>query len=260
MTDSHVRLTIPQLGAAKRGMRLVVLTAYDFPTARRLDGHADLLLVSDMLGKVVYGLEDTLPVTLDQMIAHGAAVVRGSAQSAVCVTLPFASYQESPAQAFRSAARVLSETGCDAVAIEGGKAMAPSVQFLVERGIPVLAHLGRLSQAVHAQGGAREAGTDALDADHIRADAALLAESGAFAILLEAVPVDLAGYVARHVSVPVIGQSLTGGEAVKVCDGVCRRSETLLGAPEDPDSPDGLMLSEAADRFASAIRDAGPRT
>ena len=136
------RISIPELSQRKGGTPIVALTAYSTPMAKLLDAHVDLLLVGDSVGMVLYGLEDTLPVTLDMMIAHGAAVVRGSKRAAVIVDLPFGSYQESPQQAFRASARVMAETGASGVKLEGGREMAETVAFLAQRGIPVLGHVG----------------------------------------------------------------------------------------------------------------------
>jgi 3-methyl-2-oxobutanoate hydroxymethyltransferase len=135
-----------------------MLTAYTMRMAQLLDSHCDLLLVGDSLGQVIYGLPSTVPVTLDMMIAHGAAVVRGSWHALVAVDMPFGSYEASPEQAFASAARVMKETGCAAVKLEGGEAMAPTIRFLSERGIPVIAHVGLTPQAVNALAAMARAG------------------------------------------------------------------------------------------------------
>ena len=149
------RITVPELRARKGGEPIVCLTAYTTPMAQRLDPIVDLLLVGDSLGMVVYGFETTLPVTLDMMIAHGAAVRRGSKRACLVVDMPFGSYQESPAAAFRAAARIMAETGCSAVKVEGGREMAETIAYLTGRGIPVMAHVGLMPQAVHSLGGYR---------------------------------------------------------------------------------------------------------
>src|ERR1700761_8746609 len=147
------RLTVPAIGKRKGGEPIVMLTAYTARMAQLLDPHCDILLVGDSLGQVVYGLPSTLPVTLDMMCAHGAAVVRGSYHAVVVVDMPFGSYEASPEQAFASASRVLAETGCAAIKMEGGQAMAPTIRFLTERGIPVMAHVGLTPQAINTLGG-----------------------------------------------------------------------------------------------------------
>jgi 3-methyl-2-oxobutanoate hydroxymethyltransferase len=174
------RLTVPAIAGRKGGEPVVCLTAYTAPMAKLIDPHVDLLLVGDSLGMVIYGFDSTLPVTLDMMIAHGAAVVRGSTRALVVVDMPFASYQASPADGFRAAARVMAETGCGAVKLEGGAEMAETVAFLTARGIPVMGHVGLKPQSVHAHGGYRFQGRDEAQARAIMADAAAIAEAGAF--------------------------------------------------------------------------------
>ncbi len=179
-TQGSVKPRTPaDIGARKGGVPLVCLTAYTTPMARLLDPVADLLLVGDSLGMVVYGFASTLPVTLDMMIAHGAAVVRGAGQSCVIVDMPFGSYQESPARAFRNAARIMAETGAAGVKLEGGTAMAETIRFLVERGVPVLGHIGLQPQSVNAIGGFRAQGRSEAEAARIMADARAVARAGA---------------------------------------------------------------------------------
>src|SRR5690349_2556654 len=165
----------------KGGPPIVGLTAYTAPVAGLLDPHVDFLLVGDSLGMVVYGFDSTLPVTIEMMIAHGAAVMRGSSQALVVVDLPFGSYQASPEQAFRTAARIMSETGCTAVKLEGGAELAGTVQFLTSRGVPVMGHVGLMPQSVHAVGGFKVQGRSAEGSGTVAADAAAIAEAGAFA-------------------------------------------------------------------------------
>jgi 3-methyl-2-oxobutanoate hydroxymethyltransferase len=208
----------------KGGQPLVCLTAYTTPMARLLDPVCDLLLVGDSLGMVVYGLPSTVPVTLEMMVAHGAAVARGAAQALVAVDLPFGSYQESPAQAFRSAARVMAETGCAAVKLEGGTAMAETVAFLTARGVPVLGHVGLQPQSVNAYGGYGARGRAEAEAERIVADARAVAEAGAFALVVEGVVEPLAKRVTEAVPVPTIG---IGASAA--CDGQILVSEDALG-------------------------------
>jgi hypothetical protein len=170
------RLTVPKLQGMKGGEPIVMLTAYTARMAQLLDPHCDLLLVGDSLGQVIYGLPSTIPVTLDMMCAHGAAVVRGSWHAVVAVDMPFGSYEQSPEHAFANASRVLKETGAAAVKLEGGEAMAETVAFLVRRGIPVIGHVGLTPQAVNVLGGYRARGRDEAEASKIMADAKAIAE------------------------------------------------------------------------------------
>src|SRR4028119_1430153 len=181
------RLTAPAIQQRKGGEPIVMLTAYTARMAQLLDPHCEMLLVGDSLGQVIYGLPSTIPVTLDMMIAHGAAVVRGSWHALVAIDMPFGSYEASPEQAFASAARVMKETGCAAVKLEGGEAMAPTIRFLGERGIPVIAHIGLTPQAVNTLGGYGARGRSEAEAAKIRADARAVADAGAFAVVLEGV-------------------------------------------------------------------------
>src|ERR671918_2390577 len=181
------RLTVPKLRARKGGEPIVMLTAYTARMAQLLDPHCDLLLVGDSLGQVIYGLPSTVPVTLEMMCAHGAAVVRGSWHALVGVDMPFGSYEASPAQAFESAARVMKETGCAAVKLEGGAAMAETIDFLTHRGIPVIGHVGLTPQAVNVLGGYGARGKSADEAKKILSDAKAVADAGAFCIVVEGV-------------------------------------------------------------------------
>jgi 3-methyl-2-oxobutanoate hydroxymethyltransferase len=222
------RTTVPSLRARKANGRteqpIVMLTAYTMRMAQLLDPHCDLLLVGDSLGQVIYGLPSTVPVTLDMMCAHGAAVIRGSWHALVAVDMPFGSYEASPEQAFASCARVMKETGCAAVKLEGGEAMAPTVRFLSERGIPVIGHVGLTPQAVNMLGGYGARGRSQAEADKIMRDAAAIADAGAFAIVVEGVLEEIAAAVTRAVAPPVIG---IGGSAE--CDGQVLVTEDMLG-------------------------------
>lgn len=222
------RLTVPAIQARKANGAtaepLVMLTAYTARMAQLLDPHCDLLLVGDSLGQVIYGLPSTVPVSLDMMCAHGAAVVRGSYHSVVVVDLPFGSYEGGPEQAFATAARVLKETGCAAVKMEGGEAMAPTVAFLAQRGVPVMGHVGLTPQAVNALGGYGARGRSAAEEAKIARDAAAIADAGAFAIVVEGVVEPIARAVTDAVSVPVIG---IGASAH--CDGQVLVTEDMLG-------------------------------
>lgn len=222
------RLSTVDISARKGQEPVVMLTAYTTPMARMLDPHVDVLLVGDSLGMVVYGLETTLAVTLDMMIAHGQAVVRGSAGALVAVDMPFASYQESPAQAFRSAARILAETGAAAVKLEGGVEMAETIAFLVARGIPVIGHVGLTPQYVQVLGGFRTQGKSEDAAARIHRDAVAVSEAGAFAIVIEGVTEPLARRITHDVAAVTIG---IGGSPA--CDGQVLVSEDILGLFSD---------------------------
>lgn len=218
------RLTIPALRRAKGGTPLVMLTAYTVRTAQLLDPHCDMLLVGDSLGQVVYGLPSTVPVTLEMMAAHGAAVVRGSYHSVVIIDMPFGSYEASPEKAFESAAWLLKQTGAAAVKMEGGEAMAPTVRFLVERGIPVMGHVGLTPQAVNVLGGYGARGRTPEEAAKIVADAVAVAEAGAFSIVIEGVVEPIAIEITQKVACPTIG---IGASAQ--CDGQVLVAEDMLG-------------------------------
>lgn len=218
------RLTIPAIRARKGGEPIVMLTAYTVRTAQLLDPHCDLLLVGDSLGQVVYGLPSTVPVTLEMMAAHGAAVVRGSYHAAVVIDLPFGSYEASPQQAFETSARLLKETGAAGVKLEGGAAMAPTVRFLSERGIPVMGHIGLTPQAVNVLGGYGARGRSAAEAAKIVDDGVAIAEAGAFALVIEGVVEPIAVEVTRRVACPTIG---IGASAQ--CDGQVLVAEDMLG-------------------------------
>lgn len=218
------RITVPEITARKGGEPIVCLTAYTTPMAEWLDPHVDLLLVGDSLGMVVYGFDTTLSVTVDMMIAHGAAVRRGTRRALVVVDLPFGSYQESPEAAFRCAARVMAETGCSAVKLEGGREMAPTIEFLTHRGIPVMGHVGLMPQSVNSLGGFRARGRSDMQAEDIAADAIAVAEAGAFSVVLEGIVEPLARRITSQVRVPTIGIG-----ASPACDGQVLVTEDILG-------------------------------
>jgi len=223
------RLTVPAIrrrkgGDAAQGGPLVMLTAYTVRTAQLLDPHCDMLLVGDSLGQVIYGLPSTVPVTLEMMAAHGAAVVRGSYHAVVVIDMPFGSYEASPQQAFESAAFLLKQTGAAAVKLEGGEAMAPTVRFLSERGIPVMGHVGLTPQAVNVLGGYGARGKTEAEAAKIVADASAVADAGAFALVIEGVMEPIAIAITQAVSCPTIG---IGASAQ--CDGQVLVAEDMLG-------------------------------
>ncbi|MFP5329871.1 MAG: 3-methyl-2-oxobutanoate hydroxymethyltransferase [Alphaproteobacteria bacterium] len=222
------RTTVPSIRARKADGKteqpIVMLTAYTMRMAQLLDPYCDMLLVGDSLGQVIYGLPSTIPVTLEMMCAHGAAVVRGSWHALVGVDMPFGSYEASPEDAFDSASRILKETGCAAVKLEGGEAMAETIHFLTHRGIPVIGHVGLTPQAVNVLGGYGVRGRDGGEAEKILADARAVADAGAFCMVVEGVMEEIATKVAREVAIPVIG---IGASAE--CDGQVLVTEDMLG-------------------------------
>src|SRR5438874_8671746 len=185
------RMTAPSIRArklkGKTEQPIVMLTAYTMRMAQLLDPHCDMLLVGDSLGQVIYGLPSTIPVTMEMMCAHGAAVVRGSWHALVGVDMPFGSYEGSAEQAFASAARMLKETGCAAVKLEGGEVISETVAFLTRRGIPVIGHVGLTPQSVNMLGGYSARGREDEEAQKIIADARAVADAGAFCIVVEGV-------------------------------------------------------------------------
>jgi 3-methyl-2-oxobutanoate hydroxymethyltransferase len=250
------RISTPQIRARKGGEPIVCLTAYTTQMARRLDPHCDLLLVGDSLGMVIYGFESTLPVTLDMMIAHGAAVMRGAERSCVIVDLPFGSYQESPAQAFHSAARIMAETGAAGVKLEGGIELAGTVRFLAQRGIPVCAHVGLMPQAVHVAGGFKATGRSEESAREVRRDAQAMAEAGAFAVVLEGVMEPVAAAITAELSIPTIGIG-----ASPACDGQILVCDDVFGLFGDFTprfvrryADLGSQISAAAEEYAKDVR------
>ncbi|WP_294337621.1 3-methyl-2-oxobutanoate hydroxymethyltransferase [uncultured Sphingomonas sp.] len=218
------RLTVPAIQGRKGGDPIVMLTAYTARMAQLLDPHCDMLLVGDSLGQVIYGLPSTLSVTLDMMCAHGAAVVRGSYHAVVVIDMPFGTYEASPEQAFATAARIMAETGAAAVKLEGGAAMAPTVAFLSQRGIPVCGHVGLTPQAVNALGGYGARGRSDAEAAKILSDARAIAEAGAFALVVEGVMESLANDIVAAVASPVIGIGASAD-----CDGQVLVTEDMLG-------------------------------
>ncbi|RVT92817.1 3-methyl-2-oxobutanoate hydroxymethyltransferase [Sphingomonas crocodyli] len=218
------RLTVPAIREAKGKTPIVMLTAYTVRMAQILDQHCDVLLVGDSLAQVIYGLPSTVPVSLEMMCLHGAAVVRGSYHSLVVVDMPFGSYEESPEQAFRSAARILKETGCAAVKLEGGQAMAPTIRFLSERGIPVMGHVGLTPQAVNALGGYGARGRSQAEQAKLLDDTRAVSDAGAFAVVVEGVIEPIAIEMTRMIDIPTIG---IGASAQ--CDGQVLVIDDMLG-------------------------------
>ncbi|RWJ31926.1 3-methyl-2-oxobutanoate hydroxymethyltransferase [Mesorhizobium sp.] len=216
-------LTPSDIASRKGKTPLVCLTAYTTPMARLVDAHCDIALVGDSVGMVLHGLSSTLGVTLDMMSLHGKAVRRGLERALMVVDMPFGSYEESPEQAFRNAARLMTETGCAAVKLEGGERMAATIGFLAARGVPVMAHVGLTPQAVNTLGGYHVQGRGG-DAKRVMRDAAATAEAGAFAVVLEKVPEALARRITAEIAIPTIG---IGASAA--CDGQILVVDDVLG-------------------------------
>ena len=242
------RLNVRDLAAMKGSRPIVSLTAYSAPMARALDADTDMILVGDSLGMVLYGMDTTVGVTLDMMVAHGAAVVRATERACVIVDLPFGSYQESPQAAFRSAARVMTETGCSGVKLEGGVEMADTVRFLTARGVPVLGHIGLMPQSVNASGGFRVQGKTDDGARRIRADASAIADSGAFAIVIENTVETLARSLTEELKVPTIGIG-----ASPACDGQILVTEDIVGLGGDFTPRFAKRYAELGDGLSKAI-------
>jgi 3-methyl-2-oxobutanoate hydroxymethyltransferase len=218
------RRTAPDIQNRKGGEPIVALTSYHAHTAAIADKYVDFLLVGDSLGMVMHGFESTLPVPLDLMIMHGRAVMRGAKQSLIVVDMPFGSYEESPQQAFRNAARVVKETECGAIKLEGGKRMGETIRFLSERGIPVMAHVGLTPQSINVLGGFKAQGRERAQWAAIEEDARIVAEAGAFSVVLEAVAEPLARKITTSIDIPTIG---IGASAA--CDGQILVMEDMLG-------------------------------
>ena len=254
------RLTVPKIRGRKvdgaTAEPLVMLTAYTARQAQLLDAHCDLLLVGDSLGQVIYGLPSTIPVTLEMMANHGAAVVRGSYHSVVVVDMPFGSYEASKEQAFESAAYLLKQTGAAAVKLEGGEAMAETVAFLNQRGIPVMGHVGLTPQAVNVLGGYMARGRSDSEADKIVTDAQALDDAGAFAVVVEGVVEPIAIEVTQAIGCPTIG---IGASAQ--CDGQVLVTEDMLGmferVPRFVKKYDDIagMIEKTVKTYAEEVRD-----
>jgi 3-methyl-2-oxobutanoate hydroxymethyltransferase len=217
------RLSVPQLIAMKGRQKIVSLTAYSKPIAELIDAFVDLIIVGDSTNMVAYGRPSTLDISLEQMIAHARAVVDSTQHACVVADMPFASYQESPAQAYHNCARMLSESGCAAVKLEGGSALAETVQFLVQRGVPVMAHIGLMPQHVNTMGGFKAQGLSEVAARQITEDARAHVEAGAFGLLLEGLAEPLSRAITASVAVPTIGIG-----ASPACDGQVLVTEDIL--------------------------------
>jgi 3-methyl-2-oxobutanoate hydroxymethyltransferase len=213
----------PDIRARKGSAPLVVLTAYSTPVARLVDAHCDVVLVGDSVGMVIHGLPSTLGVTMEMMILHGRAVVRGAQKAMPVIDMPFGSYEEGPQQAFRNASRLMAETGAPSVKLEGGQHMAETIAFLTARGVPVMAHVGLTPQSVNTLGGYKVVGREG-EAEKVMADARAVEAAGAFAVVLEKVPEGLAGKITAALSIPTIGI----GAGVH-CDGQVLVVDDMLG-------------------------------
>jgi 3-methyl-2-oxobutanoate hydroxymethyltransferase len=248
-------ITAPEIKARKGRDPIVCLTCYHAHTARLLDKHVDVMLVGDTLGMVVHGMETTLGVTVDMMILHGKAVMRGARRALVVVDMPFASYEESPGTAFRNAARIMQETGCGAVKLEGGVRSAETIRYLTLRGIPVMGHVGMTPQMVQVFGGFKTQGRAAEEWPGIEADAQAVAEAGAFAVVLEAIAEPLAARITQQVPIPTIGIG-----ASPDCDGQILVLEDMLGLNPNPPrfvreyAHLGTEIEEAVRSYAAEVR------
>ncbi|WP_295557972.1 3-methyl-2-oxobutanoate hydroxymethyltransferase [uncultured Hyphomicrobium sp.] len=240
------RLMAPDITAMKHVRPVIALTSYHAHTAAIADKYCDFLLVGDSLGMVMHGFETTVPVTLDMMIVHGRAVVRGAKRALVVVDMPFGSYEESPSVAFRNASRVMKETDCGAVKLEGGLRMAETTRYLVDRGIPVMGHIGLTPQSINVIGGFKTRGRTRDEWAAIEEDARALAEAGAFAIVLEAMSGPLAARITEAVPIPTIGIG-----ASSHCDGQILVMEDMLGL-----SPRVPKFVKKFGAVATAIEDA----
>ncbi len=254
-TQQIRRNTVPQIAKRKGGEPIVSLTSYHAHTAAIVDRYADFILVGDSLGMVMHGMESTIGVPLDLMIMHGRAVVRGTKKALIVVDMPFGSYEESPNMAFRNAAKVMKETGCGAVKLEGGKRMADTIRFLTDRGIPVMAHIGLTPQSSHVMGGFKTQGRDEDSWPLHEEDARVVTESGAFAVVLEGMVEPLAAKITAQIAIPTIGI----GASVH-CDGQILVLEDMLGL--NPWTPKfvkvygqlGPMIEDAVRRYAEDVK------
>jgi len=248
-------MTAPEIAKRKGGSPIVALTAYHAHTARIIDPYVDLLLVGDSLGMVMHGYETTVPVPLDLMIMHARAVVRGSSKALVVVDMPFGTYEESPSVAFRNAAKVMKETGCGAIKLEGGAHMAETIRYLADRGVPVMSHIGLTPQAINTIGSFKARGLFRSEWAAFEEDARAVAEAGAFAVVIEALAELLAARITRQIPIPTIG---IGASAE--CDGQILVLEDMLGlSPRVPKfvkeyAQLGGAIETAVKAFAGDVR------
>jgi 3-methyl-2-oxobutanoate hydroxymethyltransferase len=250
------RISAPDIAARKGDEPIVSLTAYHAQMAAIADRFCDFLLVGDSLGMVLHGFDSTVPVPLELMISHGRAVVRGTKRALVVVDMPFGTYEESPAVAFRNAARVMKKTGCGAVKLEGGRRMADTIRFLVERGVPVMAHIGLTPQFVHMLGGFKTQGRTPDEWAALEEDAQAVAAAGAFAVVLEAIAEPLARRITAAIPIPTIG---IGASAA--CDGQILVIDDMLGlSPRVPKFVKtfahlGMEIEDAIRAYAAEVRE-----
>ena len=255
-TETIRRNTVPQIASRKNGDPSVSLTSYHAHTAAIVDKYADFILVGDSLGMVMHGMDSTVGVPLDLMIMHGKAVVRGTKKALIVVDMPFGTYEESPNIAFRNAAKIMKETGCGAVKLEGGARMAETIHFLVERGIPVMAHTGLTPQSSHVMGGFKTQGRNQETWAAHEEDARAVAQAGAFAVVLEGMVEPLAAKITKQIDIPTIG---IGASAE--CDGQILVLEDMLGM--NPWTPKfvkvygslGPMIEDSVKRYAQEVKD-----
>lgn len=250
------RVTAPEIRNRKGGDRIVALTAYSAPLAALVDPHVDFILVGDSLAMTVYGLDSTVGVTLEMMIAHGQAVMRGATRALVCVDLPFGSYEAGPQAAFAAASRVMRETGCQAVKLEAADGVADSIAFLTGRGIPVVGHVGLRPQAANVEGGFKAKGRTVAERERVLAEARATDAAGAFAIVVEGVSADLADEITRSVAAPTIGIGASAG-----CDGQILVTDDMVGMFEWTPKfvrrygEVGPAIAAAVSAYAADVRD-----
>lgn len=255
-TETVRRKTALDILKMKGERKIVSLTAYHAHTAGIIDPHVDFILVGDSLGMVMHGLETTIPVTVDMMILQGHAVMRGSKQALIVVDMPFGSYEESPQIAFRNAARIMKETGCGAIKLEGGSLMAPTIDFLTSRGIPVMAHIGLTPQSVNTMGGFKVQGKSKDDWAIIEEDARAVSGAGAFAVVIEGVAAPLADKLTDLVPIPTVGIGASAN-----CDGQILVLEDMLGlsdwVPKFVKKFGSIKdhIEESVTSYADAVRD-----
>ncbi|NYT45282.1 3-methyl-2-oxobutanoate hydroxymethyltransferase [Alcaligenaceae bacterium] len=250
------RISVPQLMARKGQEKIAALTAYTAPFARLLDPALDMILIGDSTAMVGYGLPDTLSISADQLAAHAAAVVRSTSHACIIVDMPFGSYQESPQQAFANAARMLAASGADGVKLEGGAVMADTTRFLVDRGIPVLAHVGLMPQYVNTMGGFKAQGMTDESAEVILRDAVAHEQAGAFGVVLEGIAEGLGRRITEALAIPTIGIGAT-----PACDGQILVTEDILGLSGDripkfarQFADVGAVIRTAVEQYASDVR------
>lgn len=243
-------VTVPGITNAKGGTPIVSLTAYTTPMARLLDPHCDFLLVGDSLGMVLHGLPDTRGVTLDMMILHGQAVMRGAKQAMVVVDMPFGSVEQSPEMAYTNAVRVIKETGCAAIKLEGGEELAPTIAFLTRRGIPVLGHVGLMPQRSAIMGGFKTQGRDDAQAAQVRRDAAAVADAGAFALVIEGTVEPVARQITAEIRIPTIGIG-----ASPACDGQILVVDDMIGMLSDYAPKFVRQYADTAESISNAVQE-----